>query len=91
MSIGKKLIAMTLLGSIGLNRRRRFAALTLSAFGMVAFGAALGAAMGIAFAPSSGRQLRADMSDKLGQFRERMKSRRAEAPARQEANAAPGT
>jgi hypothetical protein len=93
MSMGKKLIAITLLGGIGMNRRRRIAALTLSAFGMVAFGAALGAAMGIAFAPSSGRQLRSDMSEKLGSFRSRMKNRREdvarEQAARDQANATP--
>jgi hypothetical protein len=73
MGIGKKLIAISLLGGIGLNRRRRFAALAISAIGMVAFGAALGASMGLAFAPSSGRKLRADVSDKFGQLRERVR------------------
>lgn len=59
---------------IGLARQRSFFAMLLPAVGFLALGAAIGAGVGLAFAPSSGRRLRREMGDRFEQLRERMKS-----------------
>jgi sensor domain CHASE-containing protein len=66
-----------LLNFAGLQRRTTFLGSVLPAVGLVAIGAAFGAAVGLSFAPSSGRRLRQDMSDRLEQLRERMKTEAA--------------
>ena len=45
-----------------------------AAFGLLAAGAIIGAGIGLAFAPSSGQRLRQDVSGRLDQLRERVKS-----------------
>ncbi len=57
---------------IGLVRRRRFVEAMIPAIGFVALGAAIGAGVGLMLAPSSGRRLRQDVSDRLDQIRERI-------------------
>ena len=74
MSIGNRMRLMRLLTYVGLRRRRRIAAIALPIVGLIAFGAAVGATMGLAFAPSSGRRLRAEVGDRLDQIRERAKT-----------------
>lgn len=58
---------------VGLQRRRSAIGAILPALGLVAFGAAVGAGVGLMFAPSSGRRLRQDMGERLDQMREKMK------------------
>jgi gas vesicle protein len=58
----------------GLQRRTTLLEAFLPAVGLVMLGAAVGAAVGLSFAPSSGRRLRQDMSDRFDQLRERMKN-----------------
>jgi YtxH-like protein len=61
------------LGLMGLRRRRSAIGIVLPAMGLVAFGAAIGACVGLMFAPSSGRRLRQGVSDRIDQMREKMK------------------
>lgn len=73
----KKLIGYDIedvLDLIGLERRRSFFGMLVPAVGLVALGAAIGAGIGLAFAPSSGRRLRQEMGDRLDQLRERIKN-----------------
>jgi hypothetical protein len=58
---------------IGLARRRSAASMLIPALGLLAAGAAIGAGIGVAFAPSSGRRLREDMTGRLEHLRERVK------------------
>jgi hypothetical protein len=57
----------------GLQRRHSILGTFLPALGLLAAGAAIGAGIGLAFAPSSGRRLREDMSGRLDQLREHAK------------------
>jgi hypothetical protein len=57
---------------IGMRRRSAIAAF-LPAIGLLAAGAAIGAGIGLALAPSSGRRLRQDLGGRLDQLRERVK------------------
>jgi hypothetical protein len=59
---------------VGLVRRRSMLGSVLPAMGFLALGAAIGAGVGLMFAPSSGRRLRQDVGDRLDQIRDRMKS-----------------
>ena len=58
---------------IGRSRRRSMLEMLLPAVALLAAGAAIGAGIGLAFAPSSGRRLREDMSGRLDHLRERVK------------------
>jgi hypothetical protein len=58
---------------LGLTRRRSILGVFLPAIGLLAAGAAIGAGVGLAFAPSSGRRLREDVSGRLDHLRERVK------------------
>jgi hypothetical protein len=58
---------------IGVARRRSPIELMLPALGLLALGAALGAGIGLAFAPSSGRRLREDVGGRLDQIRDRVR------------------
>ncbi len=58
---------------MGLQRRRSAIGAILPAVGLVAIGAVVGAGVGLMFAPSSGRRLRQDMTERLDQMREKMK------------------
>ena len=58
---------------VGLQRRRSAIGAVLPAVGLVAIGAVVGAGVGLMFAPSSGRRLRQDVSERLDQMREKMK------------------
>jgi hypothetical protein len=57
---------------IGLERRSSFLGSFMSAVGLLALGAAVGAGIGLAFAPSSGQRLRQDVGGKLDKIRERV-------------------
>jgi YtxH-like protein len=59
---------------VGLRRRNAAIQFILPAVGFLALGAAVGAGVGLMFAPSSGRRLRQEVGDKLDQLRERMKN-----------------
>jgi hypothetical protein len=69
---------------MGLRRKPTVVSLVLPALALLSAGAAIGAGVGLAFAPSSGRRLRKEFTDRLDQLRERMK---AEAKPRSGANA----
>ncbi len=58
---------------VGLARRRSMLGMFVPAIGLLAAGAAIGAGVGLAFAPSSGRRLRQDVGGRLDQIRERVK------------------
>jgi gas vesicle protein len=58
--------------------------MVLPALALLSAGAAIGAGVGLAFAPSSGRRLRKEFGDRFDQLRERMK---AESKPRSSANA----
>ena len=70
-----------LLELVGLERRRP-AVGVISAMGLVAFGAAFGASLGLLLAPSSGRRLRHDVGERLDVIRDRIKHRAADAGGR---------
>jgi gas vesicle protein len=70
----------------GLQRRHSLMGTLLPALGLLAAGAAIGAGVGIAFAPSSGRRLWEGMSGRLDQLREGAKAKK-EAHKYSEANA----
>ncbi len=60
------------LGLVGLERRRSFFEAILPAATLVAFGAAVGAGVGLILAPTSGRRLRQDVGDRLDQIKNRV-------------------
>ena len=64
-----------LLGSVGLERRRTAMDRLLPALGWIGLGTAIGAGVALMCAPSSGRELRAKVSDKLDYAKERAKER----------------
>jgi hypothetical protein len=72
------------LEALGLQRRSSIASALLPAALLLTAGAAIGAGVGLAFAPSSGRRLRKEFGDRLEQLRVRMKT---EARPRSGANA----
>jgi hypothetical protein len=47
------------------------------ALGFIALGAAIGVGVGLMLAPSSGRRLRQDLTERVGHFRDRMSNDRA--------------
>ncbi len=57
----------------GLQRRPSILGSFLPALGLLAAGAVIGAGLGLAFAPSSGRRLRQDVSGRLDHLREEVK------------------
>lgn len=64
-----------LLGSVGLERRRTAMDRLLPAIGLIGLGTAIGAGVALLWAPSSGRELRARMSEQLDHAKERAKER----------------
>jgi hypothetical protein len=69
---------------LGLRRKTTAISMMVPALVLLSAGAAIGAGVGLAFAPSSGRRLRKEFSDRFEQLRERMKT---EAKPRSSANA----
>jgi hypothetical protein len=63
---------------LGLSRRRSMLGIFLPALGLLAAGAAIGAGVGLAFAPSSGRRFRQDVGGRLDQIRDRVRTHRHE-------------
>jgi hypothetical protein len=59
---------------LGLAQRRSFLGTILPAFGLIAAGAVIGAGIGLAFAPSSGQRLRQDVTGRLDQLRDKVKT-----------------
>jgi hypothetical protein len=66
--------ALRLIGA----RRRSALETFLPALGLLAVGAAIGAGVGLALAPSSGRRLRQDIGGRLDQLRERVRRESSE-------------
>ena len=64
-----------LLGSVGLERRRTTMDRLLPALGLVGLGTAIGAGVALLCAPSSGRELRARVSQQLDTAKERARER----------------
>jgi hypothetical protein len=58
----------------GLRRQPSFVELALPALGLLAVGAAIGVAFGLMVAPSSGRNLRQVVSERIDRLREHRKS-----------------
>ncbi len=73
---------------IGMRRRSPLAAF-IPAIGLLAAGAAIGAGIGLALAPSSGRRLRQDLGGRLDQIRERVVKRDAESRSHANATSTP--
>ncbi|HZU82571.1 MAG TPA: YtxH domain-containing protein [Polyangiaceae bacterium] len=63
-----------ILEAVGLVRRGSMGRFVAPALGLFVVGAGIGAAVGLMFAPSSGRRLRQEVGDRLDQVRERIKS-----------------
>ena len=61
----------------------------LPAIGLLAAGAAIGAGIGLALAPSSGRRLRQDIGGRLDQLRERVKREAQKSGVAQQSRGAP--
>jgi hypothetical protein len=59
---------------IGLTQRRSFLGSLLPALGLLTAGAVIGAGIGLAFAPSSGQRFRQDVTGRLDNLRERVKT-----------------
>jgi hypothetical protein len=59
---------------LGLQRKPTLLSALLPAVALVSVGAAVGAGVGLAFAPSSGRRLRKEFGDRIDQLRERIKT-----------------
>jgi hypothetical protein len=70
-----------LLAKAGFGRRRTVVAVALPMAGWLTVGAAIGAGIGLVFAPSSGRRLRQDMGERLDTLRHRVQHRWEEARA----------
>ena len=66
----RHLSAEDVLGSLGLTRRHGGFERALSAVGLVAVGATIGAGVALMLAPSSGQKLRAQISDRLDDAKE---------------------
>lgn len=64
-----------LLGSVGLERRRTTMDRLLPALGWIGLGTAIGAGAALLLAPSSGRELRARVTEQLDSAKERAKER----------------
>jgi hypothetical protein len=58
---------------VGLGVRRAVRDVVLTAAGLIALGAAMGAGVGLMLAPSSGRRLRQDVGERLDVIRNRIK------------------
>jgi gas vesicle protein len=58
---------------LGLTRKTSLLGALLPAVALLSVGAAIGAGVGLAFAPSSGTRLRKEFGERLDQIRERMK------------------
>jgi hypothetical protein len=85
-----------ILALVGVTRKRSFLGAVLPALGLIAAGVAVGAWVGLIFAPSSGRHLRGDLQEGLrqgvGARLDQMRGRiQRERKARSNANAAPTT
>jgi hypothetical protein len=61
------------LALVGLELRRPIARALLPAAGLIALGAAIGAGLGLLFAPSSGRRLRQDVGERFDGVRSRIR------------------
>lgn len=68
----RHLTADDVLGLAGLARRHSSVERSLSAIGLVAVGAAIGAGVALILAPSSGQQLRARISDRVDAAKDRV-------------------
>ena len=64
---------------MGLQRRRSALGIILPALGILAAGAAIGAGVGLAFAPSSGRRFREDVGGRIDHLRDRVKREASQA------------
>jgi len=75
----KKLVGYDLddiLRLANLQRRRSAIELFAPALGFMALGAAVGAGVGLMLAPSSGRRLRQDVTERVDQLRDRISQRK---------------
>jgi hypothetical protein len=63
-----------LLSMLGLARRRSAFLMVLPAVGMFLAGGAIGAGLGLIFAPSSGRRMRQSVEERVGQLRNKFRN-----------------
>lgn len=61
----------SLLDRMGLEHKRTTMDMMLPALGIFGAGIAVGAALGVLFAPKRGEEIRSDLRDQVGQLRER--------------------
>jgi hypothetical protein len=64
-----------ILAKAGIGRRRALVSLAIPMAGWMTLGAAIGAGVGLFFAPSSGRRLRQDMGERLDTLRHHVQHR----------------
>ncbi|HEU5076916.1 MAG TPA: YtxH domain-containing protein [Polyangiaceae bacterium] len=64
-----------LLNTVGLERRRTTMDRLLPALGLIGLGTAIGAGVALLWAPSSGRELRAKVSEQIDNAKDRAKER----------------
>jgi len=63
-----------MLDSLGLTRKRPLLGVAVPILGVLAAGIAIGAGLGLLFAPTSGRQLRSQAESKVGELKQRLAS-----------------
>jgi hypothetical protein len=68
----RHLSADDVLGIVGLTRRHSSLERTLSAIGLIAVGAAVGAGVALLAAPSSGKQLRSRLSERVDEAKDKV-------------------
>ncbi len=68
-------------GVVGLQRRRSVAQMILPAIGLVSLGAAVGAGAALLIAPSSGKELRQRLSERVDKLTERINEMQNHQPA----------
>jgi hypothetical protein len=68
-------MATGVLARLSRSNRHSLVAFALPTAGWLAIGAAIGAGVGLVFAPSSGRRFRQDMGARLDSFRHRVQDR----------------
>jgi len=91
ISAGRHLDVDRALGNIGLARRHSAAERILPVLACVGLGAAVGAVVALIVAPSSGRELRSRLTERLDEAKHRIQKRRDEVRGDQYSSSGNGT
>ncbi len=81
VKVARSFEADDLLGVVGLQRRRSAAQVILPAIGLVTLGAAVGAGVALLIAPSSGAELRQQLSERVDKLAEKINEMQNHQPA----------